>query len=108
MAVSAASLTAVEFTVSVRRGSSSRGSISRCCPLRSTQRPGADPGALLASLRPFVLVNPGAPTTWRPAAIAGHDQDVHQQLEAPPLLYPSSRCLDRKGPLMVSWIARRS
>jgi hypothetical protein len=45
--------------------------------------------SLLTSLQAFVKVNPGALNTWRPTATVGDDQDLYQQQEAPPLIYPS-------------------
>ncbi|HEY2671673.1 MAG TPA: hypothetical protein VGJ07_15045, partial [Rugosimonospora sp.] len=43
----------------------------------------------LASLRSFVLSNPAAINSWRPAPNTGADTDALSQELSPPLEYPS-------------------
>ncbi len=90
MAVSAANLTADELTAFVKARLLISGFDLSSLPTTFDPATGVPTQeTLLASLRAFVLTNPGALNTWRLVATAGDDQDLYQLQEAPPLLYPS-------------------
>lgn len=89
MPVSAASLTADELTAFIKARLMISGFDLSLLPTTFDPATGVPTQeSLLTSLRAFVLTNPGALNTWRPAS--GYaEQDLYAQQVAPPLEYPS-------------------
>lgn len=89
MAVSAADLTPDELTAFIRARLMVSGFDLAKLPTAFDPATGVPTQeSLLASLRSFVLSQPGAINTWRPPTSA-EPTELYQQQVAPPLEYPS-------------------